>query len=112
MAKVTQFDKQNLSTIRAGVNAALKAYGDSIGVKFEIGNIGFTAGDFHTKLTAKIEGAESREDKELKSWMEIYNLQANGTGGRTLVVPFTRKEQVHLVHLYESWRSRSFHMRL
>jgi hypothetical protein len=84
-AKIKAFDKQNLNAIRAGVNAALKTYGDSIGVTFAIGNIGFTAGEFHTKLTAQVDGAETNEERELKFYMDLYNLQANGAGGRTLV---------------------------
>lgn len=85
MAKVAQFSKQNLTSIRAGLNAAMKAYGDTVGIKFEIGNIGFTAGEFHTKLTAQIEGAETSEDKALKFWMEQYDLQNVGLGGKVLV---------------------------
>ena len=85
MANVTQFDKSNLKEIRAGLNALLKTYGDSLGIKFEIGNIGFQANEFHTKLTAQIEGAETKEDRALQFWMEQYNLQEVGIGGKRLV---------------------------
>jgi len=98
MAKITQFTKTtDFKAIRAGMNAALKAYGDSVGIKFELGNIGFVSGEFSTKLTAKIEGAETREDKQLKFYMDLYNLQADGTNGRKLVGYLPRCHRANFV---------------
>jgi hypothetical protein len=98
MAKITKFTKQtDFKAIRAGLTAAMKTYGDSVGIKFELGNISFREGEFSTKLTAKIEGAESREDKELKFYMNLYNLQEDGTRGRKLVGYLPRCHRANFV---------------
>jgi len=98
MAKITTFTKDtDFKAIRAGLNAAMKAYGDKVGINFEIGNISFSSGEFHTKLTAKIEGAESREDKQLKFYMNLYNLQTEGTRGRKLVGYLPRCHRANFV---------------
>lgn len=102
MAKITKFTKDtDFKAIRAGFAAAVKDYGDSIGVKFEIGNIRFVDGEFTTKLTAKIEGAvsreESRENLYLKHNMELHNLQFDGVGGRKLVGYLPRCHRANFV---------------
>jgi len=52
MANVSAFDKNNLKTIRADVDAALAAVAKKHGITLSIGRITFTGETFTTKMTA------------------------------------------------------------
>jgi len=55
------FNKQNLKTIRADINAALKAVETKHNMKLSIGNIRFHAEEFRTTLTAATGEAATKE---------------------------------------------------
>jgi hypothetical protein len=48
------FDKQNLATIRADLDAALEAVAKKHGIQLSVGRITFSEASFSTKLTALI----------------------------------------------------------
>lgn len=81
---ITTFDKSNLSTIRKDLNALVEAYGKTIGVDFDFGNISFSAGEFKVKMGAKIKGAITRTDTILASLMKSHSLKTEGRDGRVL----------------------------
>lgn len=83
--KFTEFDKKNLRALRLEMQKLLDKYGAESNLTFQVGNMNFTSSDVNIKVSAKIIGAESREDKLLKQMMKMYNLQETGVGGQKLV---------------------------
>lgn len=78
------FDRTNLKNIRADLNAVLAKYGKSDDITFNIGSIRFSAGEFTTKITAKLAGVKTVGDGQLEHMMKFHNLQAIGMNGRIL----------------------------
>ena len=76
---ITSFDKQNLKTIRADLDAALKAVETKHGMKLSIGNIRFQANTFRTTLTSLIGEAATADasvnSREVK-WRGEYMINA------------------------------------
>lgn len=82
---IQEFSKANLQQIRSELNEVLDNYGKKYGMTLNIGNITFSAGDFSTKLTAKINGAKTQADAIFEHQMSRHKLQKNGIGGRELI---------------------------
>ena len=95
---ITKFDKTNLNTIRAEINAVLSKYADSQGITLQLGNIKFTEGEFDAKLNAKIVGAKTRTDTILESVVASRGLQTVGLNGRKLVSYNTRSYKYPFVY--------------
>jgi len=54
MAKIAEFNKDNLDILRRDINAALAAVGAKHGIGMKIGNIRFNRDSFTTKLDAAV----------------------------------------------------------
>lgn len=78
------FDKATLMNIRKELNAVLAKYGDEAGLEFDVGSIKFSDESFDAKLTCKIKGGQSLQDKMLLQIMQRLNLQERGLDGRVL----------------------------
>ena len=61
MATVKTFDRANLKTIRADIDAALAAVAKKHGINLSIGNIRFDANEFTTKLTAVTNASKAKD---------------------------------------------------
>lgn len=81
---ITTFNKANLPSIRKELNALVEAYGKTIGVEFNLGNISFTDGEFSVKMAAKVKGAITRTDTIFESMMTAHSLKKDGLCGRVL----------------------------
>ena len=79
---ITSFDKQNLKTIRADLDAALKAVETKHGMKLSIGNIRFQANTFRTTLTSLIgetataDASVNSRDERAPKWRREYMINA------------------------------------
>jgi len=78
------FDKVTLMNIRKELNAVLAKYGDEVGLQFDVGSIKFSDESFDAKLSCKIKGGQSLQDKALLQMMQRLNLQEHGIDGRIL----------------------------
>jgi hypothetical protein len=87
---ITEFNKTNLTTVRADINALLAKYGADNGIDFDIGGISFNGNSFTTKLKATVKGAVTKEDIILNQVMSINNLAKNSKCGKTLIEYNTR----------------------
>lgn len=82
---ITQFNRDNLKTMRAEIDAALKAVGEKHGLNLQIGNIKFSANEFHTKLEVRTKTTSTGEafDPYAAAWKRYcagYGLPADGVG--------------------------------
>lgn len=77
---IASFDKQNLKTIRADLDAALKSVEDKHGMKLSIGNIRFQSNSFKTSLTALLGEAATASSEDSNSrqpkWRREYLMNA------------------------------------
>lgn len=90
MAKITKFDKSNLATVRADINALLAAYSKKSGIELNIGNISFSEGEFTTKLNAKLPNVKTIDDVILESRVKALGLKTTSKCGKKLVGYNTR----------------------
>ena len=51
---VTEFNRENLKSIRADIDAALAAVATKHGIKLSLGNISFSGLEFRSKVEAKV----------------------------------------------------------
>lgn len=84
MAKITEFNKQNLPTIREDLNKLLAEYTKKTGIKLSLGNITFYEGSFTAKLEATIPNAPTKSDILLEKAMTQLGLKREGRDGRVL----------------------------
>jgi hypothetical protein len=87
---ITEFNKTNLTTVRADINALLAKYGADNGIDFDIGSISFNGSSFTTKLKATVKGAVTKEDIVLNHVMAVKNLAKKSMCGKTLIEYNTR----------------------
>lgn len=85
MKTVTEFNKQTLNEIRIELDKVLTEFGDKHNLKFVIPNIGYTANEFHTKLTCslKVKPDGKTFDPELENfdkYHKMYGLQKSDLG--------------------------------
>ncbi len=65
MNKITQFNKENLKSMRDEINANLKELGESYGISFKVGNISYSETEFKASLKCTIALNETElADKE------------------------------------------------
>lgn len=77
MAKITSFDKQNLSVVRAAITLALAKAGADLGIDLSIGGISYTGNTFTTKITATVAGDASADvDTKNTKWKADFLNQA------------------------------------
>lgn len=73
-----KFSKQNLSLIRAKINAALKGVSEELGCKMELGNISFEEHQFTVKLTVT-NNSHQATAQLIPSWVPVgKTIEFNG----------------------------------
>lgn len=80
MKNVTKFDRVNLKDLRAELNAVLAKFGANL--EFDIGNMKFSDVQVEMKLTAKVTGATTLDDKQLDMMVKAFNLVIEKNGKR------------------------------
>lgn len=76
---IQTFDRSNLKTMRAEMDAALKTISEKYGVNFELGNIKFSSNEFSLKLSAsignaKVENKAEKLEANFKLYAKFYGL--------------------------------------
>jgi hypothetical protein len=82
---ITKFDNNNLNLLRSEMSSALKEIETKYGIKFDLGNISYSANEFSMKVKSKVLNASTKIPSILEGIMDLHNLQIEGTGGRKLV---------------------------
>ena len=68
------FTKQNLTTVRAKLNAKMAEFEKETGIRISLGNITFDSSEFKGKITAKLVGGKSEEELEKVEFQKTCNL--------------------------------------
>lgn len=97
MAKFNSFDRKNLQALRAEMTALLEKYGATANLEFEMGGMKFDSTLVEVKIKAKVKGAETREDLNLKRMAAAYNLVLEKNGAR-LVRYDTKKYKMPFIY--------------
>lgn len=95
MATVKTFDRANLKTIRADLEAALAAVSAKHGIALSTGSISFNANSFTTKVTAVVANTATGAtvDPQEVKWAAAFNKNHFFTGlkktdlGKTIKIP-------------------------
>lgn len=95
MATVKTFDRANLKTIRADLEAALAAVSAKHGIALSTGSISFNANSFTTKVTAVVANTATGAtvDTQEVKWAAAFNKNYPFTGlnktdlGKTISIP-------------------------
>ena len=82
---ITKFENHNLNLLRSEMASALKDIEAKHGIKFDLGNISYSANEFTMKVKAKTLSASNKIPSILEGMMDLHNLQIDGVGGRKLV---------------------------
>ena len=80
MKNVTKFDRVNLKDLRIELDAVLAKFGANL--EFDIGNMKFSEAQVEMKLTAKVKGAVTLDDKQLELMIKVFNLVIEKNGKR------------------------------
>lgn len=96
--KITSFEKQTFTFLRAEIDAALNAVAAKHGITLKIGNISFDAGKFSTKLEGKCEASGDQEQKMAIQMARLYDIDATKTytkadGTTMTIVRFDSKKR-------------------
>jgi hypothetical protein len=102
--KSLNFDRKNLNTLRAEMDALLKKYGVESNLEFTIGNMRFSDTEVDIKVKAKISGAPSRSEQALGPIMRQYDFKQIGRDGRKLVEYKKRNHKYPFIFEYTGKR--------
>ena len=76
---MTQFSKQQLSTLRKQMQNALNMFANKTDITMEVGNCSYRGGEATFKVKVLMEGAKTREQEDLEYYAELYKLDLNKT---------------------------------
>jgi hypothetical protein len=79
------FDKNNLNELRSEMNELLQKYGMESNLEIQVGNMSFTDASVNIKVTAKVKGLKTREDKVFDAQVVELNLKTTNSRGDKLV---------------------------
>ena len=98
MTKFAKFDKANLKSLRAEMQAVLEKYGMSSNLEIEVGNMRFSEAEVEIKVKAKVKGAKTRTDSILESMAKIHGLKLKNSFGDELVQYNSRAYKMPFVY--------------
>lgn len=88
MTKYTKIDRKNIDGIRKEMQAVLDKYGLDSNMEISIGNIKFSDTSFDAKVSVKISGEKSFQEKQADSELNLmanfYNLSLEECNGKRL----------------------------
>jgi hypothetical protein len=85
MTAYSQFNKQNLRSLRDEMNAVLAKYGMEANLQFEVGNMRFSETEVEVKVKAKIAGAKTLGDTLLQNRAASLGLKMSNARGERLI---------------------------
>lgn len=97
MTTFTKFDRANLKSLRADMEAVLAKYGVNANLNFELGTMRFSEAEVEVKLKATVKGAVTRTDLNLQRMIAAYNLTQEKNGVR-LVRYDTKKHKYPFIY--------------
>ena len=71
---MTQFNRQQLNTLRKQMQNSLNLFADKTDMKIEVGNCSYRGGEATFKVKVLMEGAKTREQEDLEYYAELYKL--------------------------------------
>lgn len=79
------FNRKNLSELRAEMAQVLQKYGVDANLDISVGNMRFSDAEVEIKVTAKVKGAKTMTDKLLESEAKRLGLKMKNRAGDRLV---------------------------
>ena len=89
----TEFNKANLKKFRNDVNDRLSKLGDEIGVKFEVGKIGYSSENLTVKIEANIIGSKNQSEKALELYTHYKVGDALDSDKNNIVIGYETKSR-------------------
>ena len=71
---MTQFNRQQLNTLRKQMQNSLNLFADKTDIKIEVGNCSYRGGEATFKVKVLMEGAKTREQEDLEYYAELHKL--------------------------------------
>jgi hypothetical protein len=99
MTKFAKFDKTNLKSLRAEMQALLNKYGVDANLEFKVGNMKFSEAEVEIKVTATVNGAKTFSNVILESRIAALGLKLKNKFGDELVDYNTRAHKMPFVYI-------------
>jgi uncharacterized protein YejL (UPF0352 family) len=95
--KFAKFDRQNLNSLRAEMQAVLEKYGVASNLEITVGNMKFSESEVEIKVKAKVKGAKTFTNAILESRAASLGLKMKNANGDELVEYNTRAHKMPFV---------------
>ena len=92
-----EFNKKNLSNLRAEIESVLKKYGMDSNLEISVGSMRYSSAEVEVKVKAKVVGGITFSDTILESRIKALNL-VKEKNGRKLVEYNTRRWKMPFVY--------------
>lgn len=99
MTKFAKFDRKNLNSLRAEMQALLSKYGVDSNLEINVGNMKFSEAEVEIKVKAKVIGAKTLTNVILESRVAAMGLKMTNKFGDQLVDYNTRAPKMPFIYV-------------